>query len=85
VVDRAVICQGVTVGAGAVVPRGCVLARGVVIGPGAVLPEFTRVTRHASAGGSYKNINQVMCRYKCEERYIFLSPLLSFRFVCLID
>jgi acetyltransferase-like isoleucine patch superfamily enzyme len=35
----------VVVGAGAVIPRGCVLSYGVTIGAGAVLPEFTRVAR----------------------------------------
>lgn len=44
-IDQAILCDGVTVGAGAVIPRGCVLSHGVVIGPGAVLPEFTRVCR----------------------------------------
>jgi UDP-3-O-[3-hydroxymyristoyl] glucosamine N-acyltransferase len=44
-IDHAVICDGVTVGAGAVIPRGCVLSYGVRIGPGAVLQEFTRVAR----------------------------------------
>jgi UDP-3-O-[3-hydroxymyristoyl] glucosamine N-acyltransferase len=44
-IDHAVICDGVTIGAGAVIPRGCVLSYGVRIGPGAVLQEFTRVAR----------------------------------------
>lgn len=44
-IDQAILCEGVRVGAGAVIPRGCVLSHGVIIGPGAVLPEFTRVCR----------------------------------------
>lgn len=44
-IDHAIICDGVVVGAGAVIPRGCVLSYGVKIGAGAVLKEFTRVAR----------------------------------------
>lgn len=47
-IDQSIICDGVVVGAGAVIPRGCVLSYGVVIGAGAVLPEFTRVSRHSA-------------------------------------
>ena len=44
-IDQAIICDGVRIGAGAVIPRGCVLSYGVVIGAGAILKEFTRVAR----------------------------------------
>lgn len=40
------VCDNVVIGAGAVIPRGCVLSYGVVIGAGAVLKEYTRVSRH---------------------------------------
>ena len=57
-VDQAIVCEGVVVGAGAVVPRGCVLSHGVVIGPGAQLPEYTRVSRHQSDYGKVSELKR---------------------------
>ena len=51
VVESCLLCEGATVGRGAVLGPGCILSYGVVVGPGAVLPPHTRLTLLSKAGG----------------------------------
>ena len=72
-IDQSIICDGVVVGAGAVIPRGCVLSYGVQIGAGAVLKEFTRVARRDTEADEVKcvceqdSILVLLCLYICNK------------------
>jgi UDP-3-O-[3-hydroxymyristoyl] glucosamine N-acyltransferase len=43
VVEYSMVCDGVVIKEGAVVPRGCMLSYNTVLGKGVALPPFSRI------------------------------------------